>query len=316
MGRYLLRRLIQSIPLLIGISLISFAIIHAAPGGPLAGYAQNPHITPADIKRLEAFYGLDKPVWQHYLTWMGGILRGDWGLSYRGLPVITVIFERLPATLYLMTSSFILAIVIALPVGIYSAIKRYTFFDYLFTFGSFIGIAIPSFWFGMMMQLVFSVMLRWLPSAGMYTIGEPETLLNLLPHLVMPAIVLGLVSIAGWSRYMRSSMLDTIFQDYIRTARAKGLSGRIIITKHALKNAMIPIVTIMGLDLPSFFGGAAITEKVFAWPGMGRLYVDSIGTRDYPVLMGVLMLTAVLVVAGNLLADVFYAYLDPRIKYD
>lgn len=317
MARYLLRRLIQMIPLLIGISLVSFLIMHAAPGGPLSGLKENPKITAADIKRMEALYGLNKPVWEQYYRWMSGVITGDWGISYKtGLPVWTAILERLPNTLRLMSASFVLSLVIAIPVGVASAIKRYTAFDYAVTVGTFAGLALPSFWFGMMLQLLFSVKLGWLPSAGIGTIGGGGGAFDSLRYILMPTLVLGLLSIAGWSRYMRASMLDTIFQDYVRTARAKGLSARTVITKHALKNAMIPIVTIMGLDLPALFGGATITERIFAWPGMGRLYFDAISTRDYPILMGVLMFTAVLVLLGNLVADVLYAYLDPRIKYD
>ena len=283
----------------------------------MSGMRENPRITAADIKRMEDLYGLNKPIWEQYLHWMRGVVTGFWGVSYRnGLPVWEAIRERLPNTLRLMSASFIVSVGLAIPVGIASAVKRYTVFDYSVTTLSFIGLALPSFWFGMMLQLIFSVRLGWLPSAGVGAIGEPTGVIDSLRYLFMPTIVLGLVSIAGWSRYMRASMLDTIFQDYIRTAKAKGLSARAVIGKHAMKNAMIPIVTIIGLDLPTFFGGAAITERIFAWPGMGRLYVDSIFTRDYPILMGVLMLTALLVVAGNLAADVLYAFLDPRIKYD
>lgn len=317
MGRFILRRLIQAIPLLLGISLISFFIMRLAPGGPLAGYLLNPRVSPADVARLEHMWGLDQPVYIQYFRWLSSMLRGDWGWSYRtGMPVLDMIAGRLPATLFLMISSFLLSVVVAIPAGIISAIKRYSIFDYLVTIGAFIGVALPSFWFGLMMQLAFSVKLGLLPSAGMETIGLGFDIIDRLRYLVMPAIVLGLINMASWSRYMRSSMLEAIHQDYIVTARSKGLANKIVIRKHALKNALIPVVTIMGLDLPAFFGGAAITEKIFAWPGMGRLYVDSVFSRDYPILMGVLMLTATLVVLGNLLADITYGFLDPRIKFE
>jgi peptide/nickel transport system permease protein len=269
------------------------------------------------VARLEHAWGLDQPLYVQYFKWLWSMVRGDWGLSYKtGLPVWQMIMSRLSATFTLMFSAFLLSVAIALPAGILSAVKRYSVPDYVVTFLAFVGVAMPSFWFGLMLQLLFSVKLGWLPSSGMQTIGGAFSLLDRLRYLAMPTVVLALLSIAGWSRYMRSSMLEAINQDYIRTARAKGLAERTVIGKHALKNAMIPVVTIMGLDLPSWFGGAAITETIFAWPGMGRLYVEAVFGRDYPILMANLMLTAVLVVAGNLLADTLYALFDPRIKYD
>lgn len=317
MGKYLVRRLLQAIPLLLGISLISFFAMRLMPGGPLAGYLMNPKVTPADIMRLEKMWGLDQPIHIQYIKWLASMVKGDWGFSYKtGLPVFEMIMMRIPATLKLMVASFVLAVIVAIPAGIYSAVHRYSTVDYLVTIFAFMGVAIPSFWFGIMMQLVFSVKLGWLPSAGMMTIGVEPSFWDQLQYLIMPATVLGLSNMASWSRYTRSSMLEVIHQDYIRTARAKGLSRRAVINKHALKNAMIPIVTIVGLDLPVFFGGAALTETIFSWPGMGRLFVDSAFGRDYPVLMAQLMLTAVLVVAGNLLADILYCVLDPRIKYE
>lgn len=316
MGRYILRRLIQAIPLLIGISLISFFIMRLTPGGPLAGYLMNPQVSPADIARIEKMWGLDQPLYIQYFKWFWSMLQGDWGVSYRtGLPVFATILGRLPATLELMFTAFLLALVVAIPVGIYSATHRYSSFDYVATVGAFLGVALPSFWFGLMMQLGFSVKLAWLPSAGMATIGADFSVIDRLRYLIMPTLVLGLINMAGWSRYMRSSMLDAINQDYVRTARSKGLAEKVVVNRHALKNALIPVVTMMGLDLPVLFSGAAITERIFAWPGMGRLYIDAVFMRDYPILMGVLMLTATLVVFGNLVADLTYGLLDPRIKY-
>ncbi len=317
MGKYILRRLIQAIPLLLGISLISFFSMRLMPGGPLAGYLMNPRVTPADIARLERMWGLDQPIYIQYFKWFTSMLQGDWGWSYRsGLPVFEMIMGRVPNTLVLMGSSFVMSIVVAIPIGIYSAVRRYSVMDYFVTVFAFMGVAVPAFWFGIMMQLVFAVELGWLPSAGMGPIGVDVTLWDRIRYLVMPATVLGLVNMAAWSRYMRSSMLEVVNQDYIRTARAKGLAQKIVINKHALKNAMIPVVTIVGLDLPRFFGGAALTEQIFAWPGMGRLFVEAVFSRDYPILMAHLMLSAFLVVAGNLVADILYGLLDPRIKYD
>jgi len=283
----------------------------------MAGYLMNPRVTPADVARLEEAWGLNEPLVSQYIKWLGSMLKGDWGWSYRtGLPVLGTIMLRLPQTLQLMLTSYFLAAIVAIPIGIFSAVYRYSIFDYCATVFAFMGLAIPSFWFAVMMQLVFSVHLGWLPSAGMATIGLEYSLVDRLRHMVMPVFVLALIDMASWSRYMRSSMLEVVSQDYIRTARAKGLSHRAVIYKHALKNALIPVATIMGLDLPVFFGGAALTETIFAWPGMGQLFVDSVFSRDYPILMGVLMLTAVLVVIGNLLADLTYGLLDPRIQYD
>lgn len=317
MWRYILRRLIQAIPLLIGISLVSFFVMRLAPGGPLAGYLMNPKVSPADVARLEHMWGLDQPLHIQYFKWIWSMLRGDWGWSYRtGLPVWEMIMSRLPATFTLMFTAFLLSVTLAIPAGIFSAVKRYTLPDYVVTFVAFIGVAVPAFWFGLMLQLLFAVTLHWLPSSGMQTIGAPFSVLDRLKYLVMPACVLAYRSIAEWSRYTRSSMLEAIHQDYVRTARAKGLAERLVIGKHALKNAMIPIVTIIGLDLPSWFAGAVITEAIFAWPGMGRLYVEATFGRDYPVLMANLLFTAVMVVAGNLLADILYALFDPRIKYE
>lgn len=317
MTRYLFRRLIQAIPLLLGISVLSFIAMKAMPGGPLAGYLMNPKVTPADVARLEHLWGLDQPIYIQYFKWLTSMLRGDWGWSYRtGLPVLETIMSRLPNTIVLMLWAYLVSLVIAIPLGIYSAVKRYSFIDYAGTIFAFIGIAIPSFWFGVMMQLVFSVKLHWLPSAGMMTVGEAFNLWDRIQHLIMPVLVLGLIDIASWSRYMRSSMLETINQDYIRTARSKGLSEKVVIFRHALRNALIPIVTMLGLALPAIFGGAVITEQIFAWPGMGFLFVGSVSSRDYPILMASLMLTATTVVFGNLLADLAYGFLDPRIRYD
>ncbi|MFW5991620.1 MAG: ABC transporter permease [Halanaerobiaceae bacterium] len=317
MSRYLMRRIMQSIPLLIGISLISFFAMRIMPGGPLAGYKMNPHVTQADIDRLRELWGLNEPIIQQYWKWLVSMIKGDWGWSYRsGLPVRNIVFSRIPNTLLLMGLSYIISLIVAIPVGIYSALRRYSVFDYIFTVFAFMGVAIPSFWFGIMLMLLFSATLQWLPSSGMFTIGEGFNLIDRIRHLIMPTLVLSFINMASWSRYMRSSMLETISTDYIRTARAKGLSEKLVILKHALRNALIPIVTLLGLSLPAIVGGAVITERVFAWPGVGQLFVSSVYSRDYPILMASLMLTATSVVVGNMLADIAYGFLDPRIKYD
>lgn len=317
MSKYLIRRILQSIPLLFGISIISFFAMRIMPGGPLAGYLMNPKVTAADIARLERLWGLDQPIIIQYWKWLLSMLKGDWGWSYRtGLPVTQMMFNRLPNTIILMSLSYLISLIVAIPIGIYSALKRYSIFDYIFTIFAFIGVAIPSFWFGIMMLLLFSATLQWLPSSGMLTVGAGFNLVDRIKHLIMPVTVLSFVNMASWSRYMRSSMLETISQDFIRTARAKGLREKTVILKHAMRNALIPIITMMGLSLPAIVGGAIITERVFAWPGIGGLFVNSVYSRDYPILMASLMLTATAVVIGNLLADITYGYLDPRIKYD
>jgi len=314
---YVIRRLLQAVPLLLGVTVISFLIMHAAPGGPLTMYAMNPKVSAADIARMQAALGLDLPLHQQYWKWLTSLLQGNWGYSFTsGLPVAKLIAQRLPATLQLMLASFVLSVAVAIPIGILSAIRRYSVLDYSVTILSFAGISLPVFWFGLMLMLLFSVKLHLLPSSGMFTIGMEASLWDRLSHLIMPVTVLSMASIASWSRYMRSSMLEVIRQDYIQTARAKGLAEKTVVYKHALKNAMIPVITIMGVQIPLFFTGAVITETIFAWPGMGRLYYTAVLQRDYSLLMGILTISASLVILFNLLTDIAYAYFDPRIKYD
>jgi peptide/nickel transport system permease protein len=304
------------IPLLLGISLVLFLIIQAAPGGPEGMMLQNGlTIDPKIVEAMRHRLGVDQPVYIQYFKWLGTMLSGDMGFSFStARPVGVMILERLPATLELMSVSFLLAAVIAIPMGIYSALHQYSSFDLVATTGSFLGIAMPVFWFGLILQLIFSVKLGWLPVAGTETVGA-TSFWDQFKHLILPAIVLSLHSIAGWSRYMRSSMLGVIRSDYIRTAHAKGLKERIVVFRHAVKNALIPVITIMALDLAGLFSGAVITETIFAWPGIGRLFIQSMNARDYPVLMGILMMGSFMVVFFNLLADLVYGWLDPRISY-
>jgi peptide/nickel transport system permease protein len=317
MGRYIVRRVLQMIPLFIGISIIIFLVIQAAPGGPetmllATGRFVNPEILAAYRARL----GLDQPLVVQYGRWLGAALTGDLGYSYKtAQPVLTTILERLPATVELMLAAYTLAALIALPLGIYSAIRKYSLFDYASTGFSFLGIAMPVFWFGLMLQLVFSVQLGWLPSSGRGTVGV-DSLIDRVQHLILPAIVLSLLYIAGWSRYMRTSFLGVLNSDYVRTARSKGLPERRVTLVPGLKTAAIPVVTIMALDLAGLFAGAVITETIFAWPGIGRLFIQSMYDRDYPMLMGIIMMGAIMVVVFNLLADIVNAWLDPRISYD
>jgi peptide/nickel transport system permease protein len=327
MAAFLIRRVLQSIPVFIAITIISFALIHAVPGGPTARLELDPDIKPEDIARIRANMGLDQPVWKQYLIWLGaipssegrfsGLLQGDLGISYIDqTSVAKNIRDRLPATLLLTGTALIISLGLALPVGVYSAVKQYSAFDNVSTVLSTAGISIPSFWFGLIAILVFSVKLRWLPSGGMYTLGQEKTLGDLLRHLALPAAILSILSIAGWSRYVRASVLEVIRQDYVLTARSKGLTERLVISRHVLRNALIPVATLLGLSIPNLVGGALITETIFGWPGMGRLAFHAATKRDYPVIMGVLVMSTVLVILGNLLADVAYTFLDPRITAD
>ena len=316
MSRYVRRRLIQMVPLLFGISVLIFALIQAAPGGPEAIFLENRlFIDPQVIEAFRQRLGLDQPVPVQYVRWLTAVLSGDFGISFTtGRPVGQMILERLPATLELMSVSFVFAAVIALPLGVYSAVKQYSLFDFAATTTSFLGIAMPVFWFALILQLLFSVQLGWLPTSGRDTIGD-GSLLDQVRHLVLPAFVLSIRHIAGWSRYMRSSLLDVVRADFIRTARAKGLREQIVLVRHAVKNALIPVVSIMALDLAGLFSGAVIAETIFAWPGIGRLFVQAMFSRDYPLLMGILMMSSFLVVFFNLIAAVVYGWLDPRISY-
>ena len=316
MVQYLARRLLQMIPLLLGISIIMFALIQAAPGGPEAVFYENGRfVNPELAESYRQRLGLDQPLPIQYVKWLGAALTGDFGYSFSAVrPVRDMIGERLPATMELMLTAFIFAALIAIPLGIFSAVRQYSLLDFLGTGFSFLGIAMPVFWFGLILQLLFAVKLGWLPTSGRETVGN-ATLLDQARHLIMPGIVLSLVYIAGWSRYMRASLLSVIHKEYILTARARGLRERSIIWVHAVKNAMIPVVSVMALDLAGLFSGAVITETVFAWPGIGRLFIQATFSRDYPLMMGVLLMGSFMVVAFNLLADLVYGWLDPRIVY-
>jgi len=318
------RRTLQAIPLMLAISVILYGILYNMPGGPLAPYLQNPHITPADIARLKHNLGMDQPVPIQYLKWLGHVLIGDFGYSTSNSePVLQALLERLPATLELMGASLSVSILIGVGAGIISAVYRYSVLDYVITTGAFFGQAMPVFWFALMMQLAFAV--HGIPLPGGYQIQLPSAgiassdtfdLGDRLVHLILPAAVLSLLGIATYSRFMRSSLLEVLGTDYMRTAAAKGLSFRAILFKHGLKNALIPVVTVIALSLPGLLAGAIFTETIFAWPGMGRLFINALYQSDLALLMGYLLLVAFLVVFSNLLADVLYAWLDPRVKYD
>lgn len=315
MIRFILRRLSQAVPLVIGVSLIAFALMHLAPGGPLAVYTLNPTIQAQDIERIRVIFGLDQPVHIQYFRWASGMFSGHWGYSFfGGRPVLDIILERFPATLILMGSALAVAIILGVGIGILGAVKRYSVFDTLATSGALVALSFPTFWFGLMAIFVFAINLRWLPSGGMYEFGEEGSILSLLSHLVLPTMVLALVITATWSRYTRSAFLEVMGQDFMRTARAKGEPGAARILRHALPNAAKPLIALLGVELPFLFSGALVTETIFGWPGMGRLFVDSLNMKEYPILMGLMMFTALFVIAGNLLADIAIAALDPRVR--
>ncbi|HEX4768558.1 MAG TPA: ABC transporter permease [Lichenihabitans sp.] len=316
MASFILNRLWQSLILIAGVSVIGFGLMELAPGGPLAVYTLNPTVTSQDIERIKVIFGLDQPAYVQYLKWAGNFLAGNWGYSFfGGRPVAGIVLERIPATLLLMCTSLSLAMVIGVAVGMLGAVRRYSVFDYLATTWAMVALSLPTFWFGLVAIYIFAVELGWFPAGGIGTLGgEGGGILDMLHHLALPAGILALVLVAQWSRYARSAMLEVLNQDFMRTARAKGLSGRRVLFQHGFRAALVPLVTLMGLQLPLLLGGALVTETVFSWPGMGLLFVNSLSMRDYPVLMAILMLSAVAVVLGNLLADVLNALIDPRIK--
>lgn len=314
MPAFLLKRLMQSVMLLVIVSIIGFVVLNLIPGGPMAQYALDPGMTQEDMNRLAEQLGLNRPLWVQYLDWIWRLVQGDWGTSFRdGSPVLDVIGRHIFATLLLMGSSTVIAVAVGTWIGIRGATHRYSTFDYLATVGAMIALSIPTFWFGLIGIYVFSLKLGWLPAGNMYTIGD-GSVLNYLHHLIMPSTVLALVHIAIWSRFMRAATLDAISQEFVKTARAKGVGQRRVILKHVVGNALLPMITLAGVQLPSLLTGALVTETVFTWPGMGRLFLDSLGYSDYPVVMGLLIFSAILTIAGNLIADIVVALVDPRIR--
>jgi peptide/nickel transport system permease protein len=343
MTRYIIRRILQAIPLLFIISLILFVLMRSA-GDPIATMGGRRATRPEDRERLARLLGLDKPIYVQYLYWLigndwtkidedgdgipeapgdrRGVLRGEFGNSLvsRGKPVLDIIWERLPNTLILMIPAEVIVILVSLALGIYSALRQYSVMDHFVTALSFVGYSMPIFFIALVSMYIFAVNFkRWglpyLPTVGMFDPQVGKTPGQVVLHMILPIFSMTLITAAGYSRYVRSQMLEVIGEDYIRTARAKGLPRRMVITGHALKNAALPLVTIVGLDVPLLLGGAIVTETIFAWPGMGRLFIDHISRADTPVVMGILMLISVAVIASQLLTDILYAWLDPRIRY-
>jgi len=324
MGTYALRRILQTIPILFIISILLFLMVRAAPGGPLTAARRNPNISKEQIEAIEEKLGLNDPLPVQYGRWLGDMLRGDMGDSIKfRRPVSDMIGERVPNTLLLVGASFLVTLLFAIPIGILSARKPYSKFDYAMTTVTFIGQAIPVYWLGLGLIVIFYVTIKnpftgnpLFPVGGMNTRGMEGNLLDTLWHLVLPVTALSLGWVAWYSRFLRSSMLDVLHEDYVRTAHAKGLTDSLVYYKHALQNAILPLVTLIALDLPSLFAGALFVETIFSWPGMGRLFWDAAKGRDYPVLLGVVMLTAVLIILCNIIADLAYGWLNPQVKYE
>jgi peptide/nickel transport system permease protein len=331
---YAARRILQSIPTLILISLLLFVGLQMVPGGPIAAFAFRPGMSLAARQVVIHQWGLDQPLPIQYLHWIKSMLTGDWETSlFLHRPVREVIMSHLPATMILMVTAYLLQEVIALPAGIIAALRRYSFFDQFVTFFAYVANSMPTFWLGLILLLVFAVFIPLFPVGGVVNVrlaGAPflthdynvwfgqhllQGTLDIASHIVLPAITIAIVGIAGDSRFIRASMLDAIHQDFVRTARAKGLPERSVILKHTLRNALLPLVTNITLALPLLFSGAVVTEAIFSWPGMGQLFFQALAAYDYPLLMGILFVTAVLVVLFNILADLAYAYIDPRISY-
>jgi len=322
MTTYLLKRIAMLVPLMLGITLITFTVIHLAPGEPVdMQMAMNPKVGKEARERLTKFYGLDKPLHEQYFTWLGKLARLDLGRSFSSdnRPVLDKIKERLPITLSLNLVALVIEFGLAIPIGVLAAVRRDTILDKGITVVVFLGFAVPTFWLALLLMYFFGVKLNWLPISGLHTLGYESyswfgRLWDLTKHLILPVCVASFGSFAGVSRYMRSAMLQVIGQDYITTARAKGLSERVVIWKHALRNALLPLITLAGFSIPGLIGGSVIFESIFAIPGMGQLFYQGVMSRDYPVVMGILVIGAFLTLLGNLIADISYALADPRIR--
>ncbi|MFF2480741.1 ABC transporter permease [Paenibacillus sp. NPDC058071] len=314
MTEFIIRRVLQSVLVLFLITIVTFSLIHLAPGGPFQ-IMLAPGLSPEAFQTQAHNMGLDKSVPEQYIKWIGNFLKGDLGTTFKNnKPVADLLWPTVKNTVVLMGSAWILTLLIAIPWGIYNSTREYSLSDQTASFISYLGFAMPTFWFGIILQQIFAIKLDWLPLSDMYTMGNEGQIGDLLQHLVLPVSVLTLGFLAAYVKYSRSSMMEVLHQDYIRTARAKGVREGKVIYKHALRNALIPIITIIALDLPMLVAGAALTESVFNWPGMGRMFVEYAVAREYNVLMAITMITAVIVIIGNLIADLLYAVVDPRVQ--
>jgi peptide/nickel transport system permease protein len=317
-GPYILRRLLIALPSLLGISVVLFTVLALAPGDPFEELATNPNVPPEVRLALRVKFGLDDPIWERYVRWLTAMLHGDWGFSFISrVDVDQLILQRIPATLAVIGASQVLALLVALPVGILSAVKPYSWFDRIASTTAFIGFSLPTFFTGILLILIFSIKLDWLPfvfradlsATGWHWWWEQ------IKQSIMPITVLGLFQGASWTRYVRSAVLDVVRLDYVTTARAKGLNERVVVMKHVVRNALIPVVTLVALQMPAVFGGAIVTEQIFRIPGIGSLLIDAILRNDTPVIMAVTFVFSCLVILFNLIADLLYGWLDPRISY-
>lgn len=318
MGHYILRRLLIAIPSLLGISVVLFTVLALAPGDPFEELATNPNVPPDVRLALRASLGLDDPVWQRYIKWLTQMLQGNWGFSFISrVDVDTLIMQRLPVTIAVIGASQVLALLVALPVGILAAVKPYSWFDRIASTLAFVGFSLPTFFTGVLFILVFSIELGWLPFVFRADLSETGWAWwwENIKQSIMPVAVLGLFQAASWMRYVRSAVLDVVRLDYVTTARSKGLAEKVVIVKHVVRNALIPVVTLVALQMPTVFGGAIVTEQIFRIPGIGSLLIDAILRNDTPVIMAVTFVFSCLVIFFNLVADVLYGWLDPRISY-
>jgi peptide/nickel transport system permease protein len=321
MAGLIIRRLLQMIPLLIGITFLTFAIVNLVPGSPVSEMQFNPRMTTQDVQRIKTQLGLDEPWPKRYVIWLSHTVRGDLGISLQNsTPVRDRLLGVLPNTLLLSGTALILALMVSVPIGVYAAVKQNSWFDHISTIGSVAFYAVPTFWLGLLLIILFSVKFRdwglpYLPIGGMRDLRGESGVWDRVQHLILPVLALSLVQIAAWTRYIRSSMLEVIRQDYIRTARAKGMRDRPVYYSHAFRNALIPLITLVGLSIPDLFAGAFLIETIFAWNGMGRLTVQAVQRSDYTLIMGSTLLFAALTMVGNLIADICYGIFDPRIRY-
>ena len=326
MTAYIIRRILWMVPILLGVSILTFTMLKNVPGDPIAkmvitGRTGGTRMSQEDRDRLAEQYGLNEPIYVQYVDWLREVTQGNLGNSFESnRPVLDLILQRLPNTIKLAGISLFFTLLIALPLGIISAVKQNTITDYALTLFSFIGISIPSFWLALMILYFFGVELRWLPTRGMRSIMvEPGTwngIKDSLQHYVLPVIAVTLIGLSGYVRFQRAAMLEVIGQDYIRTARAKGVPERTVILKHAWRNALLPIITLLGYVLVIMVEGSIVVETIFTWPGMGLLAVDALTNKDYPLVMGVVLLSSLMIVFGTLLSDILYAVVDPRVRYD
>lgn len=320
MRRYIIRRLIQAVVMLFVMSVVFFLLIHAIPGGP-DRVLFSPKLPAAARIQLRHQFGLDQPLYVQYLNWLTQVLHGNFGTSFvDNQPVMSDIGARVPATLELFIIGMGFALIVAILLGVFSAVRQYSLTDYTVTVLAYFGISMPVFFFGLVLQEIFAVQLGWFPDLGRASVDQTgftslEIFEDYAVHLVLPVLMFSLLFIAVWSRYLRSSMLDVVKQDYIRTARAKGLSGRVVFFRHALRNALIPLITQVAIDFGGIAAGAVITEGIFAWPGLGQLFLASLTNRDYPVILAMLIFITAAVIAANLIADILYGVVDPRIRY-